>query len=141
MAGESGTIQLPIGRHPTQRKKMSTNSRAGRNAETLWRVERRYAGFTLLRVDLKTGRTHQIRVHCAAIHHPVVGDPLYGSRRSTSIPGSVPEDVRRLLKDVKRQMLHARQLIFCHPASGQSMVFEAPLPDDMQMLMHGLEPC
>ena len=139
MADKSGSIELPIGRHRTQRKKMSTLSRAGRNAETLWRVARQYAGFTLLRLDLKTGRTHQIRVHCTAINHPVVGDLLYGGRRSTSIPGNVPDKVRLLLQNVKRQMLHARRLTFRHPTSGESLTFEAPIPDDMQALINGLD--
>ena len=126
MADDSGSISLPIGRHPTQRKKMSTLSRVGRSAETLWRVETQYEGFTLLRLDLKTGRTHQIRVHCSAIHHPVVGDPLYGGRRWSAIPGSVSDKVRHLLKGVKRQMLHARQLTLRHPTSGESLTFDAP---------------
>jgi len=139
LAEDSGSIQLPIGRHPTQRKKMSTSSRAGRKAETLWQVEKRYAGFTLLQLDLKTGRTHQIRVHCAAIHHPVVGDSLYGGRRSTAIPAFVPDALRLLLQKVKRQMLHARQLTFRHPTSSESMAFKAPLPDDMQALVNGLD--
>lgn len=139
MAEESGNIRLPIGRHPTQRKKMSTASRAGRSAETLWRVEKQYAGFALLRIDLKTGRTHQIRVHCAAIHHPVVGDPLYGGRRSTAIPGTVSQNVRTLLQRIKRQMLHAQRLTFCHPTSNASLTYEAPIPDDMQGLMNGLD--
>jgi len=138
MAEDSGIIQLPIGRHPTQRKKMSTQSRAGRSAETLWQVEKQYRGFTLLRLDLKTGRTHQIRVHCAAIHHPVVGDPLYGGRRSSALPANVPDHVRVLLNGVKRQLLHARRLTFRHPTSGTSLTFEAPIPDDMQVLMDGL---
>jgi 23S rRNA pseudouridine1911/1915/1917 synthase len=139
LAEVSGRIQLPIGRHPTQRKKMSTNSRAGRIAETLWRVEKRYAGFTLLQLDLKTGRTHQIRVHCAAIHHPVVGDPLYGGRRSSAIPGFVPDAVKIMLQKVKRQMLHAQRLNFHHPTSNASLTFEAPLPDDMQALVNALD--
>lgn len=138
MTDASGSINLPIGRHPTQRMKMSTGSRAGRSAETLWRVEKQYAGFALLRVDLKTGRTHQIRVHCAAMHHPIVGDPLYGGRRSTSIPSGVPDRVRLQLKRVKRQMLHAARLAFRHPATGESLTFEAPLPDDMRALMDAL---
>jgi 23S rRNA pseudouridine1911/1915/1917 synthase len=139
MTEDSGSIHLPIGRHPFQRKKMSTSSRAGRKAETVWQVERQYTGFALLRLDLKTGRTHQIRVHCAAIHHPVVGDPLYGDRRSTAIHALVPDAVKVLLHKVKRQMLHARQLTFYHPASHNSMTFSAPLPDDMQALVNALE--
>ena len=136
---DSGRIQLPIGRHPSQRKKMSTLSRAGRSAETLWRAEKRYAGFTLLRLDLKTGRTHQIRVHLAAIHHPIVGDSLYGGRRSSALPANVPDHVRVLLKGIKRQMLHAQRLTFRHPATAESLTFEAPIPEDMQVPMDGLE--
>ena len=139
MEEDSGRIELPIGRHPTQRKKMSTIGRAGRRAETLWRVEKRYTGFTLLRLDLKTGRTHQIRVHCAAMHHPVVGDPLYGGRRSSALPANVPDQVIVLLKGVRRQMLHARKLSFRHPTSNASLTFEAPLPDDMQALIKALD--
>ena len=135
MTRDSGSISLPIGRHPTQRKKMSTLSRVGRSAETVWRVETQYEGFCLLRLDLKTGRTHQIRVHCSAIHHPVVGDPLYGGG---ALSGSVSDKVRPLLKGVKRQMLHARRLQFCHPATRKVIAFEAPVPEDMQRLMAGL---
>ena len=139
MTGNSGSISLPIGRHPTQRKKMSTLSRVGRSAETVWRAETQYEGFCLLRLDLKTGRTHQIRVHCSAIHRPIVGDPLYGGGRWSAMSGSVSDKVRHLVKGVKRQMLHARLLTLRHPRSGESMTFDAPIPDDMQALLKGLE--
>ena len=138
MTGNTGNISLPIGRHPTQRKKMSTLSRVGRSAETVWRVAAQYEGFTLLRLDLKTGRTHQIRVHCSAIHHPIVGDPLYGGRRSSALSGNVADKVRHHLKAVKRQMLHAHRLQFFHPATKKNVAFEAPIPEDMQHLMVGL---
>jgi 23S rRNA pseudouridine1911/1915/1917 synthase len=138
MTGNSGSISLRIGRHPTQRKKMSTLSRVGRSAETVWRVETQYEGFCLLRLDLKTGRTHQIRVHCSAIHHPIVGDLLYGGGRWSALSGSVADKVRHLLKGVKRQMLHARRLQFVHPATRKVIAFEAPVPEDMQRLMAGL---
>jgi 23S rRNA pseudouridine1911/1915/1917 synthase len=123
---DSGTISDPIGRHPIHRKRMSTTSRKGREAETRWRVRKRIEGATLLELDLKTGRTHQIRVHCAAIHHPIIGDPVYGYRR-ISKQISAP-----------RQMLHAWRLGFFHPATGEWMRFESPIPEDMQDLMNAL---
>ena len=108
-------------------------------SETLWQIEKRYEGFTLLRLDLKTGRTHQIRVHCNAMHHPIVGDPLYGGRRWSTIPAGVADRVKQLVKSVKRQMLHARRLTFRHPLSDEWLTFEAALPEDMQALMNALD--
>ncbi|MCG6909826.1 MAG: RluA family pseudouridine synthase [Deltaproteobacteria bacterium] len=137
---DSGEMRLPIGRHPTQRKKMSTSSRAGRPAETYWRVVERFGGFTLLRLDLKTGRTHQIRVHCAAMHHPVVGDPDYGGRHASRISADASTGVRHLVQNVERQMLHAHKLQIIHPVTGERMRFTAPVPADMQALMDGLRP-
>lgn len=109
-----GTIQAPIGRSRTDRKKMAVVPE-GRPAVTHYRVERRYRGYTLLAVRLETGRTHQIRVHLASIGHPVVGDRVYG-------PG-------RPHLGLRGQALHARRLVFRHPRSGQQMEFESPLPD------------
>jgi len=130
---ESGIITLPIGRHPVDRKKMSIRTRKGREAETWWKVRERLDGITLLEVDLKTGRTHQIRVHLAAAHHPIIGDAVYGSRRgreqSHAKGGGSP------LKNVERQMLHAWRIRFVHPRSGDNLEFEAPLPDDMASLI------
>ena len=136
---KSGAVHAPIGRHPTQRKKMSTVSRSGRRAETHWQVVKRYRGFTLLHLDLKTGRTHQIRVHCAAMHHPVVGDPLYGGRPASRIPTGVSPAVRQTLGKVARQLLHARRLGFTHPATLERVAFEAPLPADMLAVMAALD--
>jgi len=127
ITSDSGEVKLPIGRHPIHRKKMSTISSKGRSAETVWRVRERFSGISLLELDLKTGRTHQIRVHCAAIHHPVIGDPVY-TRRST---GNIPEAPRR-------QMLHAWRLGFIHPTSEQWMQFESPIPKDMKDFMERL---
>ena len=116
-----GRILLPIGRHPVDRKKMSTISAKGRDAETIWRVKIRYAAATLLALDLKTGRTHQIRVHCASMRHPIVGDAVYtygklGSKKRNSTP------LEALLSSAKRQMLHARHLRFTHPVGGATHV-------------------
>lgn len=134
-AAESGTIRLPIGRHPVDRKRMSVRSRRGREAETGWRVARRLGGFTLLELSLKTGRTHQVRVHCAAIQRPIVGDPIYGrSKAAAHAPG-----LRELLAPVRRQMLHAWRLEIVHPRSGERVRFESPLPEDMERLIAGLD--
>jgi 23S rRNA pseudouridine1911/1915/1917 synthase len=134
MASDNGTIRLPIGRHPVDRKRMSTRSRRGREAETDWRVVRRWHGCTLLELRLKTGRTHQIRVHCAAIGRPIVGDPVYGRRKA--VGGSVK--IQALLDSVQRQMLHAWRLEIDHPRTGEPMRFESPLPEDMEQLIAGL---
>lgn len=136
---ETGEIKLPIGRHPVDRKRMSTTTRKGRAAETAWNVRERLDGVTLLELSLKTGRTHQIRVHCAAIGHPVVGDPVYRPRKLSSLLKNTfsdrPSSVTGALKSADRQLLHAWQLGLTHPHSGKQMTFEAPLPADMQDLI------
>ena len=128
METDSGTISMPIGRHPVDRKKMSTKSRKTRVAETTWRIKERFEAASLIELDLKTGRTHQIRVHCAAIHHPVIGDPVYGRRNAWKNVAHVQD----LFCSIKRQMLHARRVEFSHPATLETVYFEAPLPADMQ---------
>jgi len=137
LGSDSGTISLPVGRHPTDRKKMSTISPKGREAKTIWRVKVRYAVATLLELELKTGRTHQIRVHCTSMHHPIVGDAVYtrgkiGKKRRDNTPPAV------LLRLAQRQMLHARQIGFTHPVEQRFMSFTAPIPRDMQILLDGL---
>lgn len=129
---KSGIISKAIGRHPVDRKKMSTASRHGKLAVSLWKIKERYHGFTLLQLSLKTGRTHQVRVHCASIGHPVVGDTLYYRR------GAVKHLLigKEFIKSVKRQMLHAWRIKFKHPASGKDIFFEAPIPDDMEKLIY-----
>ena len=112
---DAGTVDAPIGRHPTDRKRMAVTSAGARNAVTHWEVLARYRGYTQLRCRLETGRTHQIRVHMAHIGHPLLGDYTYGA--------PAPD------KGLTGQCLHARRLRFVHPASGESMAFEAPLPD------------
>lgn len=137
-----GTICLPIGRHPTDRKRMSTRSTKQREAETLWEIYERFKGLTILQLHLKTGRTHQIRVHCAAIGHPIVGDPVYHPRKLlkniTKTFPSIPANIADVVKSAKRQMLHAWRLGFTHPDSGENMVFEAPLARDMTALLNML---
>ena len=117
---ESGSIDAPIGRHPTDRKRFSTRTRQGRHAVTHWQVERRLRDLTLLRVRLETGRTHQIRVHLASAGLPVAGDPVYGGGRA----------VTRAL-GLERQALHATRLGFEHPRSGERLGFDSALPEDL----------
>ena len=137
----TGSIKLPVGRHPVDRKRMSTISPKGRTAETAWRVKEEFQGFTLLLLNLKTGRTHQIRVHCAALHHPIVGDKVYRPRKleKTIAKGRKRSDkLLQVLKSVKRQMLHSWRLSFTHPHSAQTMSLESPLPQDMAGLIDSI---
>lgn len=137
----TGSIQLPIGRHPVDRKRMSTVSPKGRTAETYWRVKEQFQGLALLEVDLKTGRTHQIRVHCAAMHHPIVGDRVYGPRKPEKIMAGnhqKSDKILPILKSLSRQMLHAWRLNFRHPYTEEAVSFESPLPEDMANLIQKL---
>jgi 23S rRNA pseudouridine1911/1915/1917 synthase len=127
-----GRIDLPIGRHPKERKKMSTRSAAGRDALTLWRVKERFDAAALLEIDLRTGRTHQIRVHCSAMGHPIIGDGVYGRRCRQA---RQKRSLGTILKSVKRQMLHARHLEFAHPATAETVRFKAPLHRDMHAII------
>ncbi|MGD8261071.1 MAG: RluA family pseudouridine synthase [Desulfobacterales bacterium] len=142
VAADDGIIKQPIGRHPIDRKRMSTRTRKGREAETRWRIRERLPGLTLLEVNLKTGRTHQIRVHCASMSHPVVGDPIYRPRKLLlnldKIYSSIPSQVIHYLQLIPRQMLHAWRLGFAHPESDEFMTFESPIPEDMEEVMNTL---
>ena len=111
---DAGTVDAPIGRHPTDRKKMCINTRNGRNAVTHWEVIARYRGYTHVRCRLETGRTHQIRVHMASIGHPILGDVVYGHKKPELGQSS--------------QVLHAGQLCFRHPRDGRPVMVFAPLP-------------
>jgi 23S rRNA pseudouridine1911/1915/1917 synthase len=126
---DAGIINAPVGRHPTERKKMSTRSRWGKESLTYWHVGERYGEITLLDVELKTGRTHQIRVHLSAAGYPVVGDSVYGS--SQQINAVHHSLLRSKLKAMHRQALHASELVFCHPVSQETLSFTSPLPDDI----------
>ncbi len=121
---DSGTIDAPIGRHPTDRKKMAVTEKNSRAAVTHWRVLERYAGYTLLECKLETGRTHQIRVHLAYRGHPIVGDLVYGHKKPELGQSS--------------QCLHARQLCFRHPRTGQPVTVECPLPENLTALLSKL---
>ncbi len=111
----SGTIQQPIGRHKTDRKKMEITP-DGRDAITHYQVLERYRGYALMQFQLETGRTHQIRVHMASIGHPIIGDPLYGVKKDR-------------FSQLNGQCLHAYRLSLDHPRTGERMVFESPLPE------------
>lgn len=132
---ESGRIEQPIARDPRNRTRMAIVP-DGRGALSLYKVRRSYGAFTLLDVELKTGRTHQIRVHLSWIKHPVVGDELYGGGRDNGV-----QDVqlRAQIRKLKRHFLHAEQLGFRHPQTGEQMRFVAPLPAELTNLLAMLE--
>jgi 23S rRNA pseudouridine1911/1915/1917 synthase len=131
-----GTIDEPIGRHRSQRTRMAVRA-DGRPSVTHYRVMRRFRAHTLVRVELETGRTHQIRVHLAHAGFPVVGDPLYGGRRR--LPAGCSPPLVAALANFPRQALHAARLKLAHPAGGREMEWEAPLPPDMARLLAALE--
>lgn len=131
-----GEISTFYGRHPRNRLKMAVCTQ-GREAITLYSIRKQYHEFTLLDVQLQTGRTHQIRVHMAYINHPVVGDPLYGGRMR--FPSNATEELREQFRQFQRQALHACKLSFIHPESEETLTFEAPLPDDFQSLLSVLD--
>ncbi len=122
---ERGTVNAPIGRHPVDRKKMAVDRRNGREAVTHWSVLARYPGYTHVECRLETGRTHQIRVHLASIGHPLLGDTVYGAKKP--VPG------------LAGQCLHARRLRFVHPASGETVELECPLPDWFQEILRKID--
>jgi 23S rRNA pseudouridine1911/1915/1917 synthase len=126
-----GQVRAPIGRHPVHRTRMAVIE-TGKEAATHYRVLRHGKGWSLLACTLETGRTHQIRVHMAAIGHPLLGDPVYLSRNAArGLPG--------LARAFPRQALHATRLTLVHPATGQSCTWESPLPPDIATLVTDLE--
>jgi 23S rRNA pseudouridine1911/1915/1917 synthase len=120
---KTGTIDVPIGRHKTHRKKMSTHTSAGRDAQTRYEVIRQLDGYAYLQLFPRTGRTHQLRVHLASIGHPILGDSLYGGKLGPGLP------------QIARQALHAHQLELTHPVTGNLLQFQSPLPPDMVILL------
>jgi len=130
-----GTVDAPIGRHPVQRKRMAVVER-GKPAVTHYRVEERFRAHSLVRVTLETGRTHQIRVHMAYVHFPLLGDPVYGGR--LKLPRGCGPGLVEALRGFRRQALHAARLGLVHPHSGEYLEWESPLPADMQGLLAAL---
>ncbi len=123
---DSGTVDAPIGRHPSDRKKMTVTERNSKNAVTHWEVIARYRGYTHIRCRLETGRTHQIRVHMAHIGHPILGDLVYGHKKPELGQSS--------------QVLHAGALCFRHPRDGRPVMVFAPLPDYFEQVLKKLQP-
>ena len=130
-----GTIDEPIGRHPTDRKRYAVRP-TGKPAVTHYRVVERFSRHTLIRVKLETGRTHQIRVHMAHIHFPLVGDPVYGGR--FQMPPNCSERLEQALRNFKRQALHAEKLGIIHPMTDEYCEWEQPMPEDMSRLLAAL---
>jgi len=130
-----GSVDAPIGRHPVDRKRMAVVP-GGKESLTHYRVEARFRAHTLVRVQLETGRTHQIRVHMAHQHIPIVGDPVYGGR--LRLPPAASSELQEQLAGFRRQALHAARLTLTHPSSGETVSWESPLPVDMEQLIEAL---
>lgn len=131
-----GTINLPMGRHPTQRTKMAVRE-TGKEAITHYRVLEHFREHTFLAVKLETGRTHQIRVHFSHYNYPIVGDPAYGKRGQYQYP-ELSQAAQDALNGFKHQALHAYKLALTHPATKKRMEWKAPLPADMEHLLQCL---
>jgi len=133
-----GLVETSVGRHPTKRTMISIHTRSPRQATTRWRVLEELRHFTLLEIFPKTGRTHQIRVHLSSIGHSILGDPVYGRGKH---PRRIEEPVVRMVAEkLQRQALHASDLKFLHPESGEPVAFHAPLADDMEKIIESLRP-
>ncbi|MCR5175963.1 MAG: RluA family pseudouridine synthase [Anaerovibrio sp.] len=126
---EAGIIKGDIGRHPVDRKKMAIVHENGKPATTHFKVLERFGEFTFIECRLETGRTHQIRVHMTHIGHPVVGDPKYGVSRNGKVKGNF---------SIKGQALHSKSLELTHPVTGKQMIFDSPLPEDMEKILRKL---
>lgn len=132
---DSGRIDQPLARDRSNRTRMAV-VRGGRSALSLYHVKRRFNRFTLLDVDLKTGRTHQIRVHLAWLKHPVVADETYGGGRDNTIQNV---RIKAQIRNLGRQFLHAQKLAFTHPETGARVLFESPLPEELSSFLTRIE--
>jgi 23S rRNA pseudouridine1911/1915/1917 synthase len=129
------TVDAPIGRHPSERTRMSVTT-SGKEAISHFRVLKKYRAHTLVQASLESGRTHQIRVHLAHLKYPIVGDPVYGGR--LKLPREASQRLRAALQGFRRQALHAVKLVLEHPGSGKSMQWMMSVPEDMSELMEAL---
>jgi 23S rRNA pseudouridine1911/1915/1917 synthase len=136
IAGAEGAITAPMGRHPIDRKRFSVRTRQPKEALTEWWVKERFDEVTFVQVAPKTGRTHQIRVHMSSIGHPLVGDPLYAKKKRLA----QIEDpyLKKRIKALGRQALHASRIAFRHPATQKTVEFTAPLPADIKNILEVL---
>jgi len=139
MTQKTGTIENFMERNPKDRKRMTSRTGEGRRAVTRWEVLEDWKEFSLLRLSLETGRTHQIRVHLSDMGHPVAGDPVYGGRRRADILADTR--IRSYVKGLGRQMLHAALLGIRHPYTGEYMEFTSDMPEDMKGFISILEEC
>lgn len=130
-----GVIDVPLGRHPVNRKKKAVVVK-GKDSITHYRVLQRFRSHTHVQLNLQTGRTHQIRVHMTHINHSLVGDPLYGGR--LQLPTACSEEFEQQLRNFKRQALHARRLALVHPTSERKLSWEVVAPDDFQQLLSAI---
>lgn len=134
-----GTVDAPIGRHPSNRQKMGVIHRNGRDARTQYLLTEEWGPVSMVECTLETGRTHQVRVHMAHIGHPLLGDPLYGLARNGQTSrlkkAGLSDDLIGQVLDFPRQALHAAEIAFIHPLTDEEMGFEADLPEDMEVLI------
>ncbi len=131
-----GTIDQPIGRHPKHRTRMAV-VKNGREATTHYRIIKKYRHHTQLQVNLETGRTHQIRVHMTWLHYPIIGDPVYGTKKQ--LVKGMDLNLANIVTSFPRQALHARTIQLVHPQNDEMMIWKAPLPEDMTKLIDALE--
>lgn len=127
----SGVIDRPIARDRWHRTKMTVAAN-GRNALSIWKIRQRFEKFTLVEVEIKTGRTHQIRVHLASLNHPVVGDPTYNEGRDNTIADN---EIKKAVERLSRVFLHAEKLSFTHPKSGERLSFTCEMPQELTELL------
>lgn len=132
MKTDSGSISSRIGRHPVDRKKMSSKAPSGRESLTLWKVRKKLRGATLVEARPRTGRTHQIRVHFAEAGHPLLADDVYGGK------GKKPPVISAAAEIIGRHTLHAWKIAFAHPRTGERMEFTSPMPEDMKNTLNFL---
>ncbi len=137
MEEDEGKIETEIGRHCSDRKKMSTHTRKGRSAVTRWKVLKKYKNYSLLEVRIQTGRTHQIRVHLSSLHHPIIGDNVYGGKKCLSNLKDVV--IKNKLNSLQRPFLHAHLLGFQHPQNNQYQEFIANLPEELNEILTVIE--